>query len=190
MRMKCCADYASFYKPNQDDNRETYDPQGGVMRTVAAFARLLCGLVAATVLAAPSFAHEDTRPCVGDAKGEMQLCKAACKETFRAEKDLCRNVDHDCADACRAGLEVCILEPVTELQDCKDKECNDPLEAAKAQCRQQFPPETPERDKCIDAAQVVAFQCRDACREGVRDELKLCRKALRACIKACPPAEE
>ena len=127
--------------------------------------------------------------CVAGARDDYILCKAACRETFQVDKDSCRNVDHDCADACRAGREACVSGPLGTLQTCKDG-CNGTLDAAKAQCHTDFPDDPVGLDGCIDNAQVAAFQCKDTCREGVRDELHLCSKTFRACIRACPPAPQ
>lgn len=127
--------------------------------------------------------------CVDDAAAQKKLCKMTCQEQFHVDVDECRNVDHDCADACRAGRQGCFDGPLSALQTCIAG-CKSTLDQVKADCRTQFPdPEDPQRDACIDAAQVVAFQCRDACREALdRDALKACRIGFRACIRACPPA--
>jgi len=127
--------------------------------------------------------------CVRDAHGDYKLCAMACRENLQVDKDLCRNVDHDCAEACRAGRQACVDVPLGELQTCKAG-CNSDLAAARQACKDNNPEGSPERDACIDAAQVVAFQCKDTCREGVRDELQLCRRSFRACMRACPPTPE
>jgi hypothetical protein len=150
--------------------------------------------LASSLLAVPeSWAHgssEEQAQCVHDARDESRLCKALCKDDLRTDKDLCAGFDHDCADACRAGEDVCRHAPISEVDMCKETNCEDPLEDAQDLCREQFPSGTPGRDDCIDAARLVAFQCRDECRDGVRDDLKLCRKAFKACLNACPPAAE
>ena len=54
-----------------------------------------------------------------------------------------------------------------------------------------YPQGSADRDACIDQAQVVAFMCRDECREGVQGSMKECRTILRNCLKACKvPASE
>jgi hypothetical protein len=150
------------------------------------FGTVLVGLLW-TVSAA--MAVEDDPQCVEDAREAKKLCDAACREQYQVSKDECRNVDHDCAEACRAGRRACFDQPLADLQACVEG-CNSTHETKRADCRAQFEAGTPERDQCIDQAQVEAFQCRDQCRENVgRAALKQCRKTFRACIGACPPAD-
>lgn len=151
---------------------------------------LLVGSLPAVPESWAQSSKEEQAQCVHDARDDSRLCKALCKDDLRTAKDLCKGLDHDCADACRAGEDVCRQAPIFEVDMCKETNCEDPLEDAKALCREQFPSGTPGRDDCIDAARLVAFQCRDECRDGVRDALRLCRKAFKACVKACPPAAE
>ena len=147
---------------------------------------LVCGALVAFASAAGALTQR--AQCVLDAKGQKQLCTSTCQDNFTLAKDLCRNVDHDCADACRAGRDVCVAPIYAALQSCLDG-CNGTLDAVKAGCRAQFAEGTPERDQCIDAAQLTAYSCRDLCREQLdRDGLKACKEIFRACIFACPPA--
>ncbi|MCX8071145.1 MAG: hypothetical protein N3C12_01655 [Candidatus Binatia bacterium] len=157
----------------------------------------LCGLLA-LVSAGPLFAGGPNPGCVADAAHERNLCRDLCRENFQAAKDLCRNINHGCADACRAMRQTCLEGspdnpgPLATLRSCIDT-CNAALDAEKNRCRtEQCPEGSPDRetclDACIDAAQVVAFHCRDGCRERARPGIKLCRDSFRACIRACPPA--
>lgn len=157
----------------------------------ASLATLIGGILAGAILlgAGPAAAIAQNPECILDARDDFLACKVVCREAYRVEKDLCRNIDHDCADACRAGHQTCVEPPLTALAACKAA-CNATLAGEKQNCRDLYEPETPERDQCIDAAQVIAFQCRDTCREGVRAEIRLCRQVLRACARACPPAAE
>jgi len=141
------------------------------------------------VLGTSAWALTPNPACVRDARDEFVLCKAACRESFQVDKDMCRNVDHDCAEAARAGRQACVSGPLEDLRECKD-DCNATLAGERQKCRTDHPPDTDPTgfDTCVDAAQVVAFQCKDGCREGVAGELKLCRKTFRATLKACPPA--
>jgi len=137
--------------------------------------------------ASAAMASETNPQCSRDATTQAQLCKAGCRDDFLTAKDMCRNINHDCADLCRASREDCVSGPLDSLETCVD-DCDASLESAKEICRQQFAPDTPERDQCIDDAQVTAFQCRDACREGVIKALRQCRVTFRVCIQACPHA--
>jgi hypothetical protein len=149
-------------------------------------------LTGSGLTATPSWAHseETEAQCIADARDESQLCRTVCKADLRVSKDLCQGLDPDCADACRAGEDVCRELPIADVADCMEKNCEQPLDDAKALCREQFPAATPGREDCIDAAQVAAFACRDACRDGVAEDLRQCRKAFKACVEACPPAAE
>jgi len=126
--------------------------------------------------------------CVDDARKEYEFCKDACQENFLVDKDLCRNVNHDCADNCRAGHSTCVDPYLERLESCKDA-CDAALETQKHSCREQYGEGTSERHNCIDSAQIAGFVCRDTCREGVSTDLKQCSKVLTTCIKKCPPAK-
>jgi hypothetical protein len=77
---------------------------------------------------------------------------------------------------------------MTELTDCKAG-CFATLSAARDNCRSLYATGTKELDQCIDQAQVVAFSCRDQCREDVRPALAECRNTFRSCITLCPTPE-
>ena len=130
--------------------------------------------------------------CVQDARAEMLQCKSTCQDNFVVAKDMCRNVDHSCADACRAGRDACVAGPLGALQSCIDG-CDTTLYGAKTDCRNQFgqngtTPDPAQLDQCIDNAQITAFTCRDGCRENLdKKALKQCRITFQACIRACPP---
>jgi hypothetical protein len=149
----------------------------------------LCSLAiifsGALILTSQASAVTSNPKCVQDAKDERNLCITKCQEEFRVDKDACRNVDHDCADACRAGFETCVEPFLTILADDKAA-CQTTLDTAKVTCRNLYGAGTPERDTCIDQAQLVAFACRDLARENVASGLRACRDAFRTCIKACP----
>jgi hypothetical protein len=149
------------------------------------------GVAMAGLLAASHAKAVETDPqCVASEANEMAFCKAVCQANFKTAKDLCRNIDHDCAETCRAGLEGCLdgpNGPLTQLDACRIG-CADDLESAVTNCRNTTTIGTPERDQCVDAAQVLAFQCRDTCREGVATGLRQCRDLLKGCIQACPPS--
>ncbi len=146
------------------------------------------GFVGVLIDSSIIMAVDTNRPCVDDARKEYESCKAACQEQFLVDKDLCRNVNHECADTCRAEHSLCVEPFLQTLEACKD-DCDETLKAQKQACRSQFGEGTTERDHCIDVAQVAGFICRDTCREGVSSQLKQCTKALHACINKCPPAK-
>jgi len=150
---------------------------------------LLCSLAiifsGVLILTSQASAVTPNPKCVQDAKDERNLCITQCQEEFRVDKDACRNVDHDCVDACREGFEACVDPFLTKLATEKAS-CLATIEAAKVNCRGMYGAGTPERDTCIDQAQLVAFACRDTARENVASDLKACRLAFKGCIKACP----
>ncbi len=145
--------------------------------------RSLVAVAALTVLVAVPAQAADS--CRREAKGSFKECKALSTEAFQVAKDACWNRDHACVEACRAKRYDCRQDTGF---DAAIAACDATLADAKAQCRGDFDAGTPELDACIDQAQVVAFQCRDAAREAARRPLKLCRKAFRACARACPAA--
>jgi hypothetical protein len=135
---------------------------------------------------APAAIAGPAGPCVREAKQDAKDCTADCKEALQTAKDACLNRDHDCVEVCRADRSQCRLDSGI---DAALDACNDALEARRAQCRADTQPDTAERDACVDAAQVDAFECRDSARELARPLLKACRKAFRSCAKACPAPE-
>lgn len=147
------------------------------------------------LLASPASAASVDRACKADAKAEKKECQLLCKEEFRIDLDLCRNVDHECAEACRAGREFCLYGddtnpgPLARRAACKAA-CKDTQQASKQTCRDEFAAETPERAECIAAANLEAFLCRQPCRAGIGAEVKLCRRINKACMRACPPPGE
>lgn len=126
--------------------------------------------------------------CLAPVKTAFKGCIADCKEAFQEAKDSCRNIDHACAEGCREDYDTCVMPPLTRLADCKAP-CNTILAEAVAKCRADYPKGTDLRDKCIDLAQVFAFQCKDECREEVNPALKVCRDNFKACMITCknPP---
>ena len=119
--------------------------------------------------------------CKSEAKSAFQDCISECREVFQQAKDSCRNIDHVCAEDCRALYDACIVEPLSDLAECK-LPCNTSLVSAATICRTEFSRGTHERDMCIDQAQIVAFACKDNCREQFQPALTLCRKAFKECI--------
>jgi len=131
-------------------------------------------------------ARADVKQCKNDGKQEYQACRDACQENFQVSKDMCRNISHDCAETCRATRETCESGPSAALDACKQV-CETQLDADKQPCTQ-LAKGSAERDACVDAAQVAAFQCRDLCRENSdHAAIQQCYQQARDCIKACPP---
>jgi hypothetical protein len=126
------------------------------------------------------------RQCRRDAKAAFKACKASCRETLQFQKDVCRNRDHDCVEACRAARDTC-LDPVETDLETRVTQCRTARDAAIQNCRALFADGTLEQDQCIDNAQVAAFQCRDEAQEAVRSGFVACSDAFRACAEACPP---
>jgi hypothetical protein len=136
--------------------------------------------------------HGGTKPgnttgqCVREAAAEKKTCTQVCKDDFLTAVDTCRGLNHDCAQTARDARDACVHDVLTALQQCVQDTCG-AIRDQIDQCRVDFPKGSPERDSCIDAAQVAAFQCRDACRESVQlfSSLKTCRDEFRADLKAC-----
>jgi hypothetical protein len=138
--------------------------------------------VAATLLVLPAAPSLAANPCVKDAAAEHRDCKADCKEDLQVAKDACLDRDHECVEVCRAKRSEC--RDATGI-DAALAACNASLYDARKTCRETHPAGSPERDACVDQAQVVAFACRDTARENAKDALKVCRKEFRTCARAC-----
>jgi hypothetical protein len=148
---------------------------------------------AAVVVFALSVSAAHAGLCVGAAAQAKRECKAICQEDYQIAKDACLNRDHACVEVCRTERADCrdaiaIRDPARPLDEVI-AECDATLEIAKQACRDAYLAGTPERDHCIDQAQVVAFQCRDQAREDAKPALKECRRNFKTCAKACPPAD-
>lgn len=123
---------------------------------------------------------DDPAQCKATAKGDYKTSKGECREDFQLGKDICRNLDHDCVEACRTNREAC-RAPVEAVLDAAIAACNAARDQAIANCGGD--------DGCIDQAQVVAFICRDDAREAARPGFHACRDAFRACVRpACEVA--
>lgn len=125
--------------------------------------------------------------CKDEAKQALLDCKAGCKEDLQVAKDACRNRDHACAEACRENRDTC-KQPFLDQLAADIAACKGVRDADIQICKDLYGEGTPERDTCIDRAQVVAFQCRDQARENARPWLNGCREVFIGCITACPPA--
>jgi hypothetical protein len=120
--------------------------------------------------------------CMQDAKDIRTECKASCDEDFVISRDLCRNIDPECAATCRGAHGECRDAIFAALDQCVDG-CRVQLNIDRAAC----PKRGRSRDFCLDRAQVRAFVCRDDCREtlNVRPGLVSCRDDFRSCMTGC-----
>src|SRR5262245_66525004 len=110
------------------------------MRTLTRSAAVLALVVLGALVASAAFAAEANPQCVAQATGDFLLCRQQCREAYQVGKDMCRNIDHDCAESCRAGLDACLdgpNGPLTQLETCR-MGCGDALETAVQACREQF----------------------------------------------------
>jgi hypothetical protein len=145
-------------------------------------------LTGALINAAIAKDIDPAKQCIRGAAKDYQECRQQCQADFKEAKEVCRDVAHSCALDCTEKLDKCEEIPLTKLENCKNG-CNLLLDAAKENCRSHYGKGSEELDACIDQAQVIAFLCRDGCREDVSDELKPCRLAFRNCISACQPPQ-
>jgi len=121
-------------------------------------------------------------PCIQDAKAQRGECRTQCDEDFVVARDLCRNIDPECAAGCRVAFEQCRAPIVAVLQACLEA-CTTQQNSDRASC----PSRGRGRGFCMDHAQVRAFLCADDCREDpqVHDGLAACRDAFRTCMDGC-----
>jgi len=148
---------------------------------------MAAAVVASLWVAVPPTMGEGVRPCKTEAKREYRECKGECKEAYRFAKDMCFKIDDPCVDDCQLARHQCAT-PIRDARDAAIAVCDAALAGDKAACRATFGDGTPERDQCIDDAQLVAFICRDNAREAARPALKACRADFKDCVRAsCPP---
>jgi hypothetical protein len=126
------------------------------------------------------------RACRLDARDVSRRCAATCREEFQLAKDTCLDRDHECVEACRAARGECRAPLVAAFEEALGV-CAADRAAAIDVCRSLYAADTPERDACVDQAQLAAFACRDAAREAVKPGLRVCREAFLDCAVACPP---
>ena len=148
-----------------------------------------CGAAAvlAVGLGATGVRAEGTGPCLSAAQHGFIDCKKACVEDFQLAKDTCANRDHACVETCRSARQIC-RQPTVDVLNAALAVCASDLATAVGNCRNLFADGTPERDSCIDNAQVGAFQCRDRAYTAAAPGLRSCRKQFRSCVNMnCPP---
>ncbi|MHC1743341.1 MAG: hypothetical protein AB9873_09960 [Syntrophobacteraceae bacterium] len=137
-------------------------------------------------------AANPVRACVDLAKSASLLCTGGCSEERQVAGDACREKDHACMEECRSARTLC-LSPITMRLEVAILTCNADRDAAIENCKLITDPNTRERDACTDAAQVDAFQCRDAEREKARTGvgvyapgMQSCRDQFPVCVQSCP----
>jgi len=119
----------------------------------------------------------DVAACKQAATAGLKACKATGREDYQIAKDACLHRDHDCVEACREARATCNA-PVQDQLDADVASCNAARSVAVAACNGD--------EACIDAAQVVAFQCRDQAREDAKPGFTACRAAFKACVVGPP----
>jgi hypothetical protein len=129
----------------------------------------------------------DPVECKRTAKTIYKECRATCREDFQFQKDVCLNRDHACVEQCRADRDTC-RQPFEDDLESDLAACGATRQLRVDNCKSTYAEGTPERDQCIDNAQVAAFQCRDAAREKARPGFEGCRLQFRTCAQGCPPA--
>jgi len=129
----------------------------------------------------------DAAQCKQTAKDNFRTCRANCREDFQVAVDACLNRDHACVEQCRADRQTC-EQPTLDRLNSDIAACNARRDSDIQNCKDLYADGTPERDQCIDNAQVTGFECRDQARENARPGLQTCREHFRDCVRACPPA--
>lgn len=128
--------------------------------------------------------------CVRAATYEYNQCKADCQDLYFTEKDACRKIDPVCAEQCRVTLVTCVA-PYQEALDACFGGCSEALGTSREACR--TIPDPVLQQQCLGDAEMANWLCRDTCRVSVyvdgkwwRQGVMECRRAARACFKACP----
>lgn len=126
------------------------------------------------------------RACKLDAKDVLARCVVGCREEFQLDKDTCLDRDHECVEGCREVRTEC-RAPILAVFEAAIEACAEARQSAVDVCRSLYAADTPERDACVDQAQLDAFACRDGAREAAKPELRVCREDFITCAQACPP---
>lgn len=127
----------------------------------------------------------DKIQCKVDAKNAYLACKAACREDFQSQKDLCNGHNHDCVEVCRANRDTC-RQPFEDQLDAALTVCKSNRDTAVNNCKAAYGEGTQALQDCLTQAYVAAFQCRDQAREDVAGGFAGCRQQFQDCAEACP----
>jgi hypothetical protein len=168
--------------------------------------RGVIALTAAMTLAGSASAWADAT-CLTNARADFRSCLTQCRSDFVDSRLTCRNVQPACGEACLAGRQTCldnvqniletgVLPDGSPLANCTGgtDECKAALQAARKACGAPCQPTDAACTGCVDNAQVVAFECRDTCRDSWRTNATViamqqsCQSSFKACIQKCPPA--
>jgi hypothetical protein len=124
--------------------------------------------------------------CLEAARVDYVECRQGATETFEFEKQLCRDRDPACVEACAARQDDCAaatgIGPALEA-------CLGQQRAAVADCANRLPRGSKKREQCIDNARIDGFQCRKRVRTGAAPELRRCRADFDVCADGCGPGE-
>lgn len=126
------------------------------------------------------------RECRNEARLEFAAAREICQVEKRIAVDACRHLDHACVEQCRDDRDAC-REPIDATLEAAIDVCRSTRDEAVAVCRATTADDSPERDACVDAAQLANFQCRDTAREAARPSFAVCRAEFPLCVQACPP---
>ena len=105
----------------------------------------------------------DAAQCKQTAKDNFRTCRANCREDFQVAVDACLNRDHACVEQCRADRQTC-RQPTLDRLSSDIAACNARRDSDIQNCKDLYADGTPERDQCIDNAQVAGFECRPGTR--------------------------
>jgi hypothetical protein len=136
--------------------------------------------------AAPAFARVCGDSCLEAARGDYVTCRQDAGATFALAKQLCRDRDPACVQACAERQQDCNTATGSgaALEACLAQQ-----QAALASCVDRFAAGTKKRDQCLENARIDGFQCRNRARTGTAPELRHCRAEFDACADGCGPGE-
>src|SRR4030095_2182013 len=113
--------------------------------------------------AAPAFARVCGDSCLEAARGGYVTCRQDAGATFALAKQLCRDRDPACVQACAERQQDCNTATGSgaALEACLAQQ-----QAALASCVDRFAAGTKKRDQCLENARIDGFQCRNRARSG------------------------
>jgi hypothetical protein len=125
-------------------------------------------------------------PCREAARVDYVECRQDATTAFALGRELCRDRDPACVQACTAREDDCNSATGigVALEACLGQQT-----AATADCRSRFPAGSRKREHCIDNARIAGFQCRKRVRAQTAPARRRCRADFAVCANGCGPGE-
>jgi hypothetical protein len=124
--------------------------------------------------------------CFRAARGDARECRGSADGAFVLDRARCLDRDPICVAACLETGEEC-RDGTGHAEEIAA--CNAALESALQRCVANHPTQPGKRARCVDRAQLDAYQCRQSARRADRRALAACVATGDACRRGCGPGE-